>query len=63
MKIQKFKGKLKETGKVVDNLQIYKDDENFWFVKNLKWIDGAEYNALMYFEKEFESIEEYFEEI
>lgn len=63
MKIQKFKGKLKETGKVIDNLQIYKNTEGFWFIKDLKWIDGAEYNALMYFENEFKNIEEYFEEV
>ena len=36
MKIQKFKGKLKETGKVIDNLQIYQDAEGFWFIKDLK---------------------------
>lgn len=64
MKIQKFRGTLKETGEVVDNLRLYKDDkdESFWFIKDLTWIDEERYDALMYLEWEFENIEEYFEE-
>lgn len=65
MKIQKFRGTLKETGEVVDNLRLYKDDkdESFWFIKDLTWIDEERYDALMYLEWEFENIEEYFEEV
>ena len=60
MKIQKFRGTLKETGEVVDNLRLYKDDkdESFWFIKDLTWIDEERYDALMYLEWEFENIED-----
>lgn len=63
MKIQKFKGKLKKSGEVLTNLLLYVEDDDYWFIKNLKWIDGDEYNGIMYSENEFSELEEYFEEI
>lgn len=45
-------------------MQIYVDKgtRDVWFIKGLKWIDGAEDCALMYSADDFEEIEEYFEE-
>lgn len=63
MKIQKFKGKLKKSGEVLTNLSLYVEDGDYWFIKNLKWIDGTEYSGIMYTENEFSELEEYFEEI
>lgn len=63
MKIQRFKGKLKKSGEVLTNLSLYIEDDDYWFVKDLKRIDGAEYNGIMYAENEFLELEEYFEEI
>lgn len=63
MRIQKFRGKLKKDGEILENLQLYKEGINHWFINNLRWIDSLEYNGLMYADYEFEEIEEYFEEI
>ena len=63
MRIQKFRGKLKKDGAVLENLQLRHSGDNHWFVHNLRWIVGVGYDGSVYSDDDFEEIEEYFEEI
>lgn len=65
MRVQKFKGELKYTTHTVDDLILYEDKGTgtFRFAKDIYWVDGYEYSAETYDIDEFESVEEYFEEI
>lgn len=65
MKIQRFKGYLKGTTSLIDGLIPYKDEDakQYRFIKDLYWIDGYEYSAETYDIDEFDSLEEYFEEV
>lgn len=67
MRVQRFKGELKYTTQIVDDLILYKDTEAaggvFRLIKDLYWVDGYEYSAKTYDIDEFDRLEEYFIEV
>lgn len=66
MRIQRFKGRHKDTGKIIDRLQIYELYSKVRFIKDLYWDDPDlnEYSVAETYElDEFDRLEEYFEEI